>query len=130
MKRMPACGRRREAAQVQPPPSEVWLTAEQNRQSRIQLATVAAQPVGGVISTVGRLAFDDRKVAHLFSPVSGRVSRLLVDLGQRVRAGQPLARPGWAPDLALEFLILDILAKCRVMIYSGWPGPPGTGQGR
>lgn len=93
-----ACGKHKDEALSQPPANEVWLSAEQNRQTQIQFTAVAEQPVGGLISTVGRMAFDDRKVAHVFSPVSGRVVRPLVDLGQRVRAGQPLALID-SPDL-------------------------------
>ena len=55
------------------------------------METVAECPVGGLVQTVGRLTFDDRRVSHIFSPLSGRVTRLLVDPGQRVKAGQTLA---------------------------------------
>ena len=52
---------------------------------------MAEREVGGQIRTVGRLTFDDRRVTHVFSPVGGRITRLLADPGQTVRAGQPLA---------------------------------------
>ncbi|HEX9082520.1 MAG TPA: efflux RND transporter periplasmic adaptor subunit, partial [Holophagaceae bacterium] len=86
-----ACGTRSAPSAPQPPANEVWLTAEQSRQVSLDTAVVAESPIGGLVRTVGRLAFDDRRVAHVFSPVSGRVTRLLVDLGQHVRRGQPLA---------------------------------------
>jgi cobalt-zinc-cadmium efflux system membrane fusion protein len=41
--------------------------------------------------TNGRVAFEDVKVGHIFSPVTGKVARIDVELGARVKAGQPLA---------------------------------------
>lgn len=86
-----ACGTRPAPSVPQPPAGEVWLTPDQSRQADLDTAEVAEASVGAVVRTVGRLAFDDRRVAHVFSPVSGRVTRLLVDLGEHVRRGQPLA---------------------------------------
>ena len=83
-------GRKAEAPAV-PPPGEVWITPDQARQANLELAPVADSSVGGTVRTVGRLAFDDQRVTHVFSPVTGRISRLVVDLGQRVRPGQVLA---------------------------------------
>jgi cobalt-zinc-cadmium efflux system membrane fusion protein len=85
------CGKAPEEGASQAPPGEVWLSPAQDREASIQTVSVEERPVGGVVQTVGRLTFDDRKVAHIFSPVSGRVTRLLADLGQRVKAGQALA---------------------------------------
>ena len=92
------CGHPSGPAADQAPASEVWLTPEQDRGAGLGLETVAEHAVGGLVVTVGRLAFDDRRVSHVFSPLSGRVTRLLVDPGQRVKAGQTLALID-APDL-------------------------------
>ena len=73
------------------PSGEVWLSPAQDRETRLVLETVAEHQVGGLVKTVGRLTFDDRLVSHIFSPLNGRVTRLLVDPGQRVAAGQTLA---------------------------------------
>ena len=93
-----ACGHRTAPEAAQAPASEVWLTPEQNRQARLALEPVAERTVGGLVQTVGRLTFDDRKVSHVFSPLNGRVTRLMVDPGQRVKAGQTLALID-SPDL-------------------------------
>jgi cobalt-zinc-cadmium efflux system membrane fusion protein len=93
-----ACGRKGASEGVQAPPGEVWLSPEQNRQAKLVLDRVAEHAVGGIVRTVGRLTFDDRRVAHIFSPLNGRVTRLLVDPGQRVVAGQTLALID-SPDL-------------------------------
>ena len=92
-----ACGRHA-AETAAAPAGEVWLTAEQNRETRLVVEPVAEHQVGGVVQTVGRLTFDDRRVSHIFSPLNGRVTRLMVDPGQRVTAGQTLALID-SPDL-------------------------------
>ena len=93
-----ACGHREAKQPPTAPAGEIWLTAAQNRQTQLQVEAVAEHAVGGVVQTVGRLTFDDRRVSHVFSPLNGRVTRLLVDPGQRVKAGQTLALID-SPDL-------------------------------
>ena len=39
----------------------------------------------------GRVVFDEERTTHVFSPVSGRVVRVLVQTGDRVKRGAPLA---------------------------------------
>jgi cobalt-zinc-cadmium efflux system membrane fusion protein len=93
-----ACGRHGGPEPAQPPANEVWLTPEQNRQTAFTVEPVGPKAVGGLVQTVGRLTFDDRLVSHVFSPVNGRVTRLLADPGQRVKSGQTLALID-SPDL-------------------------------
>jgi cobalt-zinc-cadmium efflux system membrane fusion protein len=49
------------------------------------------EDVDDTILTSGRITFDDTRVTHVFSPVSGRVKQMLVDLGQQVKPGDGLA---------------------------------------
>ncbi len=93
-----ACDKKSNQDDPKPPPGEVWVTPEQVKNGSIQIAEVRVQPFGGIIQTAGRIAFDDRRVAHIFSPVTGRVIKILADLGERVKAGQPLALIN-SPDL-------------------------------
>jgi cobalt-zinc-cadmium efflux system membrane fusion protein len=86
-----ACGHKTNVETVVAPVGEVWLSPEQDKEAKLGLETVGEQAVGGLVQTVGRFTFDDRRVSHIFSPLSGRVTRLLVDPGQRVKAGQTLA---------------------------------------
>jgi len=81
---------REERTEARPPPGEAWLSQEQMQAGQVQLATVEEQPVASEVAAPGRIAFDDSHVAHVFSPVSGRVSRIEAQLGQRVRRGAPL----------------------------------------
>ena len=80
-----------EAAGPQPPAGEVWLTKEQVAEAKITTEPVADQDVDDVITTSGRVTFDDLKVSHVFSPVTGRVVKIDANLGDRVKKGQTLA---------------------------------------
>ena len=65
-----------------PPPAsrraaagEAWLTTQQVQDANLVVAPVAIQDVGGAVVTSGKITFDDLRVAHVFSPVTGRVTR-------------------------------------------------------
>jgi cobalt-zinc-cadmium efflux system membrane fusion protein len=79
------------AGPAQAPADEVWLTDRQVRDAQIMLGNVAVQAVGAQVVTSGKIAFDDRRVAHVFSPVTGRITRIVADPGARVKKGAPLA---------------------------------------
>src|ERR1700733_10541464 len=57
----------------------------------IEVGPVEEQNVEDTIVTSGRVTFDDLKVAHVYSPVNGRVTEIFAQLGTRVKKGQPLA---------------------------------------
>jgi cobalt-zinc-cadmium efflux system membrane fusion protein len=84
----------RESASAAEPAREsgvAWLTPEQIRAAQIEVAPVAEHPVDEVVATTGRVTFDDQRVAHVFSPVTGRVASVDAALGQRLKRGAPLA---------------------------------------
>ncbi len=85
------CGR---PAPAQPtsevPPGEVWLTPQQVKDGQIAVEAVQDRPVGGIIRAAGRVTFDDLRVAHVFSPVTGRITKILAQPGERVKQGQAL----------------------------------------
>lgn len=88
-----AC-KKTEAAQQsgpQPPPGEVWLTPNQVRDAKIQVAVVGEQDVDDTILTAGTVTLDDQRTGHVFSPVTGRVVNIVAQLGQRLKKGDPLA---------------------------------------
>jgi membrane fusion protein, heavy metal efflux system len=74
-----------------PPASEVWLWPDQVSSAKLVIEPLAAQPVGGLVVTSGRVTFDDLKVSHVMSPVTGRVVRIEAQPGQRVKKGDTLA---------------------------------------
>jgi len=58
----------------------------------IKIETVAETTGATAVSLPGRVAFDEDHTQRLASPIDGRVVDILVKLGDRVRAGQPLIR--------------------------------------
>jgi cobalt-zinc-cadmium efflux system membrane fusion protein len=68
-----------------------WLTPDQIRTAKIEVTPATEHPVDTIIATTGRITFDDQRVAHVFSPVTGRVASVDAGLGQRVKRGAPLA---------------------------------------
>jgi len=92
-----------------PPPGEVWLTDAQIAGARLSIEPAGSRALVLHRITAGRVAFDEGRVAHVFSPVSGRVTRVLGELGASVSAGSPLAIIE-SPDLASAW---SDLAKAR-----------------
>ena len=93
------CTRSAEAsAPPKSPPGEAWLTPQQVKDLDVKVETVSDQPVGGTIRSVARVTFDDLRVAHVFSPVTGRVTKILTQPGQQVKKGQALCAIQ-SPDL-------------------------------
>jgi cobalt-zinc-cadmium efflux system membrane fusion protein len=75
----------------QPPPGEVWLTSAQVKDAKIEVSTVEEQNVDDTILTSGTITLDDQRTGHVFSAVTGRVTKVLAQLGQRLKKGDPLA---------------------------------------
>jgi cobalt-zinc-cadmium efflux system membrane fusion protein len=92
------CHHEQTAEPPSPPPGEVWITAQQSEEAKLTTAPVAEREVGGAIVTSGRITFDDLHVAHVFSPVTGRVTAISAHLGQHVKKGDPLVTID-SPDL-------------------------------
>lgn len=76
----------------QKPAGEVWLSDAQIEEAKLRIEPLAEQDVDDAVLTSGRLTFDDAHVAHVFSPVSGRVVGIDAKVGQRVKKGDVLAR--------------------------------------
>lgn len=82
---------RSEPAEQTPPPGETWLTEAQIRGAHLAIEPAGQRTLALHLVTAGRVAFDEGQVAHVFSPVSGRVTKVLGAFGQRVGAGDVLA---------------------------------------
>jgi cobalt-zinc-cadmium efflux system membrane fusion protein len=77
------------------------LTEDQLAQ--IKVAPVAAVTFTPTVEVTGSVAFDGDKSTQVLAPISGPVTRVLVQPGARVAAGMPLAvvaSPDFAADLA------------------------------
>jgi membrane fusion protein, heavy metal efflux system len=90
----------------QAPDGEVWLTSQQISDAKVDVRPVEVRQVGNEIVTSGKVAFDDRRVAHVLSPVTGRVRKILADPGEWVKKGAPLAIIE-SPDVGNAFADLD-----------------------
>lgn len=95
-----ACGGANDAADstsASNNPSDLTLTAAQ--QSRILIDTVAVSRYTPSVSTTGTVAFNGDHSTQVLSPVSGPVTRLLVQPGTYVSRGTTLATVS-SPDFA------------------------------
>jgi len=95
-------GHANEATGPQPPAGQAWLSAAQIKDAQISVQPVGIAPVGGAIVTSGKVTFDDLRVSHIYSPVSGRVTQILANPGQRVKKDQTLAVIQ-SPDVGTAF---------------------------
>ncbi|HEY1691475.1 MAG TPA: efflux RND transporter periplasmic adaptor subunit [Polyangiaceae bacterium] len=85
------CNRSRAAPQASLPPGQVWLSPAEMEHLGVSVAEVKAHGVDDVLVASGRVSFDENRVAHVVSPVSGRVERIDGVLGGHVAKGQILA---------------------------------------
>ena len=94
------CGRGADAKDG-PARAAFGLTPEQRQ--RIHVARVAPDTFSPTVEVTGTVAFDGNRSTQVLAPISGPVTRLLVELGTRVAAGQALASvasPDFAADVA------------------------------
>jgi cobalt-zinc-cadmium efflux system membrane fusion protein len=84
------------------PADEVWLSPEQMKKADILVAEAAARELPRAVNAGGTVAFDDLRVTHVFSAVTGRVARVVAQPGQRVKIGDPLLTLR-SPDVGLAF---------------------------
>jgi len=74
-----------------PPPGQVWLTDEQIKAANIDVQPAKEEATDDTILTSGRVALDDLRTGHVFSPVTGRVISIAAALGAQVKKGDALA---------------------------------------
>lgn len=56
----------------------------------VKVETVEETSEGASVELTGKVAFDENHTQRVASPVDGRATKILVELGDRVKAGQPL----------------------------------------
>jgi cobalt-zinc-cadmium efflux system membrane fusion protein len=84
------------------PPDEVWLSQEKMEKANIRVAEATERELPQTITVGGRIAFNDLLVQHVFSPVTGRITRVLAQPGQRLKKGAPLLAL-ISPDIGQAF---------------------------
>ncbi len=85
------------ARAIEPPPAV---------RDRVKVEPVALRPVPDIVTAPGEVALDLKQVAKITSRIEGQVERIHVQLGDRVKTGQPLAAIG---SLQLDQLIEEYL---------------------
>jgi membrane fusion protein, heavy metal efflux system len=70
---------------------EVSLSAEAMAAAKLEFAEVTARAGGGTLRVTGSVEVNQQQTQQATPLVSGRVERVYVALGDRVRVGQPLA---------------------------------------
>ncbi len=73
------------------PPGEVWLRADEIAAAGITALPATQHDIDDVLVAAGRISFNEERVGHVSSPVSGRIVRIDGALGQHVKRGQELA---------------------------------------
>jgi cobalt-zinc-cadmium efflux system membrane fusion protein len=71
--------------------NEISLSPETLEAAKLEFASIAARPVGGQLRVSGSVEINQQQMQQATPLVSGRVERVYVALGDRVRAGQPLS---------------------------------------
>lgn len=90
------------------PPGVVKISAEKQQLIGVTYGTVTYQQVSKTLRAVGRVTYDETKVAHVHSRTEGWIEDVFVDFtGKEVKKGQPLVTL-YSPDLLQtqqEFLL-------------------------
>lgn len=94
-------------------PASVTLTDEAAAAAGIRTETAALQPLARRIAAPGELEWNARRVVHLTARAAGRLERVAVVAGDRVRPGQVLAEI-YSPDVqTLQAEYLQAAARAR-----------------
>ena len=80
------------------PSGEVQISKDQFQKAAMATRLVAEEDLRDRIVSPGRVTFDDARVTHVFSPVNGRIVKVLAQAGERVERGAPLALMA-SPDI-------------------------------
>jgi multidrug efflux pump subunit AcrA (membrane-fusion protein) len=79
----------------------------------VEYGEVREQPLSKVIRTVGRVSYDETRIAHIHTKFSGWIDKLYVDfVGKLVKKGQPLLTI-YSPELVSTQQELIIAGKSR-----------------
>lgn len=91
--------RRTPAALADRADDSLHITLPAEQRGRIQVATAQVTPYAPVVQANGTVAFDGDQSTPVLAPISGPVTRILVEPGSAVRKGDPLAYVA-SPDFA------------------------------
>ncbi len=88
-----------EEAAAEEEPQTVEIPTDKQQLIGVRTAVTAVQPLHKVVRTVGRIEYDERKIATITTKIEGWIERLYVDYtGRYVKKGEPLAEI-YSPEL-------------------------------
>jgi membrane fusion protein, heavy metal efflux system len=96
------CGRTTKevnASTGSPPVEAGYFTVPQNQLPHLKIASAATMTWNTVVHTTGTVDWDQNHTTQAITQVSGPISRILVDTGYHVKAGDPLLYVS-SPDVA------------------------------
>lgn len=95
------------------PPGTVRISTERQQLIGVKFATVAAEGGGRTIRTVGKVAVDETRIAHVHPRFEGWIERVDVDFtGQVVRRGQTMVTV-YSPEMLASQQELLLARKAR-----------------
>ncbi len=85
-------------------------------EERLQIEAVTARVLRKIVTAPGEVALDLKRVAKVTSRIAGQVEQVYVQLGDRVRRGQPLVAIGsiQLDELVQEYLVSKAQAEVAV----------------
>jgi RND family efflux transporter MFP subunit len=90
------------------PPGSIKISSQKQQLIGVQYGDVSFQPLSKTVRTVGRLTYDETKIARIHTKVEGWIEQVYVDFtGELVKKNQPLISL-YSPELLStqqEFLI-------------------------
>ncbi len=107
-------------------PGSITLTPEAVAAADLKTAAVTTRTVEQRVSAAGEIEWNSRRVVHLTARTPGRLERVLVVQGDRVREGQLLAEI-YSPDY-LTLQAEYIQAAARAKRHSGNPAEEGPAK--
>lgn len=108
-----SCSRKTEEAAPAASETASNITLPPEQRSRVVIREITSTTFARTIDVTGTVAFDANRSTQVISPISGPVTRLLVELGTSVRPGESLATVS-SPDFAADvsaFRKADVAAK-------------------
>jgi cobalt-zinc-cadmium efflux system membrane fusion protein len=100
-----------------PPPPPVTpgsFVATEQQWRTLQFAAVGLHDFRSQTETEGRIATNDDRSTQVYSPFSGRITRVLVRAGEAVRAGQPLFAVSASEFVQAQADLATALAQVRL----------------
>jgi RND family efflux transporter MFP subunit len=98
----------------------VYVSPARQQLIGVRTGVVEHQRVEGTVRTVGVLAYDETRVAHVHTKVAGWIDRVFIDfVGRRVQRGQPLFTV-YSPELvtAQADYLVALRARDRLLAAS------------